>query len=153
ASAVLNNVAARARISSTSVCWKELPFGLAVALKAARTNLAQPPSLFDPAPVLGQVTGGESVEIKISARHGHLSEETQQFIREKAQKLLRLFDRLTMIAVTVDLKDEVNKVVEFLVSAEHKHDFVARETNTDILAAVDLVLAKLEQQLRKYKEK
>jgi len=93
------------------------------------------------------------VEIKISARHGHLSEETQQFIREKAQKLLRLFERLTMIAVTVDLKDDVNKVVEFLVSAEHKHDFVARETNADILAAVDLVMSKLEQQLRKYKEK
>ena len=67
------------------------------------------------------------MEIKISARHGHLSEETQAFIREKAQKLLRLFERLTMIAVTVDLKDDLNKVVEFLVSAEHKHDFVATE--------------------------
>jgi putative sigma-54 modulation protein len=93
------------------------------------------------------------VEIKISARHGHLSEETQSFIREKSQKLLRLFERLTMIEVTVDLKDDLNKVVEFLVSAEHKHDFVARETNADVLAAVDLVLPKLEQQLRKYKEK
>jgi putative sigma-54 modulation protein len=93
------------------------------------------------------------VEIKISARHGHLSEETQAFIREKAQKLLRLFERLTMIAVTVDLKDEVNKVVEFLVSAEHKHDFVAQESNADILTAVDLVLPKLEQQLRRYKDK
>ena len=93
------------------------------------------------------------MEIKISTRHGHLTEETQQFIREKAEKLTRLFDRLTMIAVTVDLKDELNKVVEFLVSAEHKHDFVATERNPDILAAVDLVMAKLEQQLRKYKEK
>src|SRR4029077_5163545 len=97
--------------------------------------------------------GGDPVEIKISARHGHLSDDTQSFIKEKAQKLLRLFDRLTMIAVTVDLKDDLNKVVEFLVSAEHKHDFVARETNPDILVAVDLVLPKLNQQLRKYKEK
>jgi putative sigma-54 modulation protein len=101
----------------------------------------------------GLEAGGESVEIKISARHGHLSEDTQQFIRDKAQKLLRLFDRLTMIAVTVDLKDDLNKVVEFLVLAEHKHDFVATETNPDILTAIDLVMAKLEQQLRKYKEK
>lgn len=93
------------------------------------------------------------MQIKISARHGHLTEETQQFIQEKAQKLLRLFERLTMIEVTVDLKDDLNKVVEFLVSAEHKHDFVARETNADILAAVDVVMGKLEQQLRKYKEK
>jgi putative sigma-54 modulation protein len=93
------------------------------------------------------------VEIKVSTRHGHLDDATQQFIKDKSQKLLHLFNRLTQIAVTVDLKDELNKQVEFLVSAEHKHDFVAHETNQDVLAAVDLCLAKVEQQLRKYKEK
>jgi putative sigma-54 modulation protein len=92
------------------------------------------------------------VQVKISARHGHLSEATQQFIRDKSQKLLHIFQRLTMIEVTVDLKED-NKLVEFVVSAEHKHDFVASERNSDILAAVDLVLAKLENQLRRYKEK
>jgi putative sigma-54 modulation protein len=94
----------------------------------------------------------ESVQIKISARHGHLSDATQQFIQEKAEKLNRFFDRLTMIEVTVDLSSDA-KWVEFLVQAEHKHNFVARETNADILAAVDLALAKMEQQLRRYKEK
>jgi putative sigma-54 modulation protein len=92
------------------------------------------------------------VQIKISARHGHLNDETQQFIRDKAQKLLHFFGRLTMIEVTVDLKEEA-KLVEFVVSAEHKHDFVARERNHDLLAAVDLVLDKLALQLRRYKEK
>jgi putative sigma-54 modulation protein len=96
--------------------------------------------------------GEESVQIKISARHGHLAEPTQQFIRDKAQKLLHLFSRLTMIDITVDLKDEL-KLVEFNVSAEHKHDFVASERNKDVLTAVDLALAKLESQLRKYKER
>jgi putative sigma-54 modulation protein len=92
------------------------------------------------------------VQIKISARHGHLSDEVQQHIREKADKLVHLFPRLMMIEVVVDVKDE-EKLVEFLVSAEHKHDFVASERNKDMLAAVDLVLAKLEGQIRKYKEK
>jgi putative sigma-54 modulation protein len=92
------------------------------------------------------------VQITISARHGHLSDATQQFIREKAQKLLHFFQRLTMIEVTVDLKED-SKVVEFVVSAEHKHDFVASERNHDLLAAVDLVVDKLERQLRRYKEK
>src|SRR4051812_43228657 len=77
---------------------------------------------------------------------------TQQFIREKAEKLLHFFDRLTMIEITVDLRKEA-KWVEFLVQAEHKHDFVARESHQDVLAAVDLVLDKLEAQLRRYKEK
>ena len=93
------------------------------------------------------------MQVKISARHGHLGEATQQFIREKAEKLLKYFERLTQIEVTVDLKDELVKTVEFLVSAEHKHDFVARESNSDVLAAVDLVVDKLERQISRYKEK
>lgn len=92
------------------------------------------------------------MQVNISARHGHLSEDTQRFIREKAEKLLRFFERLTSIAVTVDLKEDL-KVVEFNVSAEHKHDFVARESSADIVAAVDAVVEKLEAQLRRYKEK
>ena len=93
------------------------------------------------------------VQIKISVRHGHLAEATQQFIREKAEKLLKYFERLTLIDVTVDLKNEHSKNVEFIVSAEHKHDFVAHENNSDILSAVDLVIDKLERQISRYKEK
>lgn len=93
------------------------------------------------------------MQIKISARHGHVSEATQEFIREKAQKLTRLFERLTMIDVTVDLKNEGQVWVEFLVKSEHKHDFVASESSPDLLAAVDLALSKLEMQVRRHKEK
>jgi putative sigma-54 modulation protein len=92
------------------------------------------------------------VQIKITARHGHLSEATQQFIRDKADKLSHIFQRLMMIEVLVDLKEN-EAIVEFLVSAEHKHDFVASGRHTDLLAAVDVVLDKLESQVRKYKEK
>lgn len=92
------------------------------------------------------------MQIKISTRHGHISEATQQFIRDKAEKLLHIFQRLTMIEVTVDMKEE-ERVVEILVSAEHKHDFVAHERHPEILTAVEAVVAKLEAQLRKYKEK
>ncbi len=92
------------------------------------------------------------MQIKISARHGHLSEATQAFIQEKAQKLVRIFERLTMIEVTVDLQDGL-KTVEFVVQAEHKHDIVARESASDIMPAVDLALAKVENKLRRYKEK
>ena len=92
------------------------------------------------------------MQIKITARHGHLSEASQTFIRDKAEKLLHYFQRIMSIDVLVDQKEE-EFVVEFLVTAEHKHDFVASERNKDLLAAVDLVLDKLERQLRRYKEK
>jgi putative sigma-54 modulation protein len=92
------------------------------------------------------------VQIKISARHGHLNEATQLFIEDKAQKLLHFFNRLTLIEVTVDLQTE-SKKVELVVQAEHKHDFVARESHPDLLAAIDRVVDKMEGQLRRYKEK
>ena len=93
------------------------------------------------------------MQVKISARHGHLSEATQEFIRDKAEKLLHYFGRLTMIQVTVDLKNEQQKMVEFVVSAEHKQSIVAHERHTDVHAAVNLVVDKLERQLSRYKEK
>jgi len=92
------------------------------------------------------------VQIKIATRHGHLDESTQRFIQDKAQKLLRYFERLTMIEVTVDLQNG-QKAVEFLVQAEHRHDFVARESHSELVAAIDMAMAKLEGQLRRYKEK
>lgn len=92
------------------------------------------------------------MQIKITTRHGHLTEELQEHIRQKADKLTHFFQRLMMIEVLVDFQND-EMMVEFLVSAEHKHDFVASERNKDLLAAVDLVLDKLEKQVRKYKEK
>jgi putative sigma-54 modulation protein len=43
--------------------------------------------------------------------------------------------------------------VEILASAEHKHDFVARERHREVLTATDAAVAKIEGQLRKYKER
>jgi putative sigma-54 modulation protein len=95
------------------------------------------------------------VQVKISVRHGHLSEANQRLIHEKAEKLIHLFDRLTMIEVTVDMrKSEDDRCrVEFVVQAEHRHDFVAQESQPDLMSAVDLALNKIQGQLRRYKEK
>ncbi len=93
------------------------------------------------------------MEVKVSTRHGHLSEATQAKIRAKVERLPRYFERLTAIEVTVDLEHKEAPVVDLRVSAEHKHDFVAREQGEDLMATVDSVVHKVEQQLRKYKQK
>ena len=93
------------------------------------------------------------MQVNISARHGHLSDATKEKITAKVEKLARLFERLTAIDVTVDLEHEENPSVDVRVSAEHKHDFVATEQSTSLMAALDGVIHKLENQLRKYKEK
>jgi putative sigma-54 modulation protein len=93
------------------------------------------------------------MQIKISVRHGHLTDSHQEQLRAKAEKLVHFFGRLTIIEVTVDLKDEARKQVEFRAKAEHKHEFVSREGGPDLLAAADLALDKVVHQIHRYKEK
>jgi putative sigma-54 modulation protein len=94
-----------------------------------------------------------SVQIKISTRHGNLSDESQEKIRAKLERLERYFERLTSIEVTIDLKTSESPAVLLHVSAEHKHDFVAHEEADDLFKSVDSVVQKMEQQLRRYKER
>lgn len=99
------------------------------------------------------VKGVFSVQINISTRHGHLSEATQAKIEAKLERLPRLFERLTAIEVTVDLEHKDSPTVDLRVSAEHKHDFVATEQSGELMASIDGCIHKVEQQLRKYKQK
>jgi putative sigma-54 modulation protein len=83
------------------------------------------------------------VQIKISVRHGNLSDDHQQQVREKAEKLLHYFNRLTQIEVVVDLKFEHRIDVEFHAWAEHKHEFVSHESNAELMPALDLAVDKV----------
>jgi putative sigma-54 modulation protein len=93
------------------------------------------------------------VQIEISTRRGHLSDASQERIKAKAEKLTKIFDRLTAIEFIIDLTDSATPRVDLKVSAEHKHDFVAHHQSDNLMGSVDSVVHRLEQQLRKYKEK
>ena len=93
------------------------------------------------------------MQINISTRHGHISDATREKIRAKLDKLSRIFERLTAIEVTLDVEHEDDPHVELKVSAEHKHDFVAHDQSANLMGSVDEAVHKVEQQLRKYKEK
>jgi len=92
------------------------------------------------------------VLIEISTRHNGLNAEQHQYLHDKAEKLLKYFGRLMAIEVAVDHVKHAWEV-EILVSAEHKHDFVAREAGSTPEAAMDACVHKIENQLRRYKER
>ena len=92
------------------------------------------------------------MQIEITTRHGVLGSEQRAYLQEKAEKLQKYFGRLMAIEVAADhTKNAWN--VEIRVSAEHKHDFFASESGPTAETAMDLCVHKIEQQLRKYKER
>ncbi|MAT15521.1 MAG: ribosomal subunit interface protein [Planctomyces sp.] len=92
------------------------------------------------------------MQVAIAARHGELRPDLQQIIEEKSQKLLTYFDRVIAIEVTIDFEGGRVKA-EILVDAEHHDNFVSHETGDDVLACFHAALHKMEQQLKRYKEK
>ena len=92
------------------------------------------------------------MQIEISTRHGDLSPEQHRHLHDKAEKLCKYFGRLMAIEVAVAHGKQAWNV-EILVSAEHKHDFVAREQGPTPESAMDQCVHKIENQLRRYKEK
>jgi ribosome hibernation promoting factor len=93
------------------------------------------------------------LQINISARHGHLSPGIQEKITEKVEGIRRFLDRITAIQVTVDLEHRDAPTLELCVDAEHHDDFVATVQADTVLAALDGCIEKVEQQLRKFKER
>jgi putative sigma-54 modulation protein len=93
------------------------------------------------------------LNISVVARDGQLPESVVQTIHRKLEKLPRFFERMTGADVVVRLKNADNPTVECKVSAEETADFFATDSGHNVITALDKVLHKIEQQLKKHKEK
>jgi len=92
------------------------------------------------------------VQVAITCKHGQLNANQQEYMTRKSEKLLTYFERVTAINVTATF--EKGRVrTEILVDAEHKHNFVANDVGDELIPTFDVTLHKMEQQIRKYKEK
>jgi putative sigma-54 modulation protein len=96
--------------------------------------------------------GVDAVRINVSIRHGHISEPTQAMIRQRLEKLQRLNERISEIELTANLEHRDQPAADLKVTAM-KHEFVAIGGGDNLLAAVDEAVDRMEQQLRKHKEK
>ena len=93
------------------------------------------------------------MRVLISTRHGTLSQETQDKIAERTSKLSRHKSRLSAVALTVDLRVEDKPHVTGHAFTNHAVDLVASHTTNNLWAAVDHVVASLQKQLQRRKDK
>jgi putative sigma-54 modulation protein len=92
------------------------------------------------------------VRFAVTGRHLEISEAMKRYAEEKATRLNRFYDRIQSIEVVVE-KQGIRNRVEMVVTTDHKDTFVGQVDAGECYEAIDLVVDKLEAQLRRHKEK
>lgn len=92
------------------------------------------------------------MQIRVTARHVEVTDAVRDYLETKANRLPRFYDRIHEIEVILDHESE-QFTVEMIVRADHRHTFVASEIGPDTFALIDLIVDKLERQLKKHKER
>jgi len=92
------------------------------------------------------------LNIKVNARHMDITEAIRDHCQEKATKLQRYYDRIINVDVIVDL-DAGTPTVEVVVQASQNNTFVGKHRGQDMYGCIDNAMHKVEQQLRRYKDK
>lgn len=91
------------------------------------------------------------MEYRISGKKIKMTEAIKEYVEAKLSKLDKYFENPEMLTATVMIKpDGVGQVVEVTIPAK-RMILRAEESNKDLYAAIDLVLDKLERQIRKNK--
>lgn len=93
------------------------------------------------------------MQINVSTRHGQLGADAQEKIEAKLGKLKRFHDRITSADVIVDLESQDEPKLEVRLSIERAKDILAQNKGSNLLGALDGAVRKLEEQLRRRKEK
>ncbi len=92
------------------------------------------------------------VSIQVTSKRGHVSQRMEEYATQKAAKLPRFNDQISRIEIVVDGPHEAPEV-EMLVHIDKRPPIVASGRGEHFNAAIDVLVAKLEKQLVKAKEK
>ena len=92
------------------------------------------------------------MQIVVTGRHVEVPAEVRTYVEAKAEKLLRYYDRIHEVEIVFDHESNLISA-ELIVRVDRKQTFLARETGPDTLTLIDVVVEKVERQLRRFKEK
>ena len=92
------------------------------------------------------------MQISVSGRHMHVSQDIQNYAHSKATKLTQFFDKIRTVDVIVS-KEGLDYALEIIVKIDHRENLVGKDSGPDIKACIDLIVDKLERQITRHKEK
>lgn len=92
------------------------------------------------------------MQISVSGRHMSVGDSLRSYCEKKASRLARFYDRIQSIDVILDGNNGLH-TAEMIVHSEGTQPFVASEEQEDAHAAIDLLVDKIERQLKRHKER
>ncbi len=91
------------------------------------------------------------MQINLTGHHVDLTDSLRNYVNEKFKRLARHFDHVNNVHVILSVeKHEKKAEASFHVS---NNDIFAESKNTDMYAAIDTLVDKLDRQVLKHKEK
>lgn len=91
------------------------------------------------------------MNINLTGHQVEITEALRQFVNDKFEKINRHFDRITKISVVLEI-EKLFQVAEATIHVPGG-DIHAKAEAEDLYSAIDLLIDKLERQLKKHKDK
>lgn len=98
------------------------------------------------------MTDANELAIEFTGRHDSISDRMRGHATKKISRLSRYNDRVVRIEVVTDKAHE-NPEVELIAHMRRGTPMVAKDRGDSFASTIDLVVEKLEKQLKKQKEK
>ncbi len=92
------------------------------------------------------------MNISITCRHNYKTDEVKNYAQEKVKKLGKFFKNITKIEIVLDMEKDQHSA-DALISVSRGTRLVGSVQHGDPLAAIDLVIDKMERQLVRFKER
>jgi len=92
------------------------------------------------------------LQIQIALKDDSIGDDLKGRAKEKAQRLLRFYDKIQSIRVVLDKSGE-GYSCEMIADLERMHDLVAETSGHDPAAVIDEAHERLQRQVREYKQR
>ncbi|TAK03388.1 ribosome-associated translation inhibitor RaiA [bacterium] len=92
------------------------------------------------------------VKVSVTFRHTQPTNALKRYVEEKVHKVGKYFYRPLETHVVLSVDSKERQVAEVTLQTR-RLTIHGREETTDLYSAIDLVMDKVEQQIRKYKTK
>ena len=93
------------------------------------------------------------MDIHITGRHNDVTDAMKAHATEKLSKLERHNDMVTRAEVVMNIENEQRHMIEMIAHTKVGGRIVGKAEHTDMYAAIDLLLDKMNHQITKQKEK